>query len=271
MEANHLLRGFYTAASGMIAQQRQQEALSNNISNANTPGYKADQSTLRAFPEMLMREMSSSNLPIKNGGNFPIRNPIGSLNTGVYVQEMVPDFKQGDLKETGISTDLAIVNGTVPDETGGLFFAVQNAAGEKALTRNGNFTVDGDGFLVTTEGYYVLDEADNPIQTDGMDFTVTEDGNLETDVQTTPLQIAYAADANQLEKADDGLLFGESELAQDAVYTVQQGTLEQSNVNELEAMTQMMESYRVFETNQRALKAYDESLGKAVNEVGRIG
>jgi len=266
-----LLRGFYTAASGMIAHQRRQEALTNNISNANTPGYKADQSTLRAFPEMLMHEMGSRKLPVKNGWSVPMQNQIGSLNTGVYVQEMVPDFNQGDLKETGISTDLALINGMLPDETGSLFFAVQNGEGETALTRNGNFTVDGDGYLVTTQGYYVLDEADNPIQTDGMDFTVTEDGNLQTDLQAIPLQIAYVADANELEKAGDGLLIGESELAQGATYTGQQGSLEQSNVNELETMTKMMESYRMFEMNQRVLKAYDDSLGKAVNDVGRIG
>lgn len=266
-----MLRGFYTAASGMIAQQRQQEALSNNISNANTPGYKADQSSLRAFPEMLMHEMTSSNLPVKNGGNIQVRNPIGPLNTGVYVQEMVPDFKQGDVEETGISTDLAIINGTLPDDEGGLFFTLQNGAGDKALTRNGNFTVDGDSFLVTTEGYYVLDEADNPVQTDGMDFTVTEDGNLQAGEQTIPLQIAYAPDANELEKTDEGLFVGESEPAEEATFTIQQGAIEQSNVNALESMTQMMESYRSFETNQRVLKAYDDSLGKAVNDVGRIG
>lgn len=205
-----LLRGFYTAASGMIAQQRQQEALSNNISNANTPGYKADQATLKAFPEMLMHEMSSSKLPVKNGQNVSMKNQIGPLNTGVYVQEMVPDFAQGDVRETGISSDVALINGTLPDETGSLFFAVQNAEGDKALTRNGNLTVDGDGFLVTNQGYYVLDEADNPIQTNGMDFTVSEQGDVQADGQTVPLQIAYVADANQLEKAGDGLFNGES-------------------------------------------------------------
>lgn len=266
-----MLRGFYTAASGMIAQQRKQEALSNNISNSNTPGYKADQATLRAFPEMLIHEMSSNKSPIRNDLKVPMKNQIGPLNTGVYVQEMLPDFGQGDAEETGISTDLALVNGTLPDAEGGVFFSVQNEDGETALTRNGNFTVDGDGFLVTTQGYYVLDESDNPVQTNGMDFNVTSDGQLQTDGQTTPLQIAYAADVYQLEKTGDGLFLGEYVGAEEADYTIQQGVLERSNVNVLDAMTQMMESYRGFETNQRVLKAYDESLGKAVNDVGRIG
>lgn len=60
-----LLRGFYTAASGMIAQQRRTEMLTNNISNANTPGFKADQSSLRAFPEMLLSSIDQKTIPTK--------------------------------------------------------------------------------------------------------------------------------------------------------------------------------------------------------------
>lgn len=96
-----MLRGFYTAASGMIVQQRQQEAAGNNIANANTPGYKADQSTLRAFPEMQMQEMGSSQKPGKQRMNMSSQTPLGPLHTGVYEQEKMPDFKQGDTKETG--------------------------------------------------------------------------------------------------------------------------------------------------------------------------
>ncbi|WP_099159427.1 flagellar hook-basal body protein [Virgibacillus ndiopensis] len=268
-----MLRGFYTAASGMLAQQRRQEALSNNIANANTPGYKADSPTLRAFPELLMQQMGSKSIPTSNGGlNLPVQNPIGTLNTGVYVQELVPNYTQGDVRETGISTDMALVNGTLPDETGSLFFTVQNEDGEARYTRNGNFTVDGQGFLVTNQGYYVLDQAGNPIQTNGMDFAVTQDGFLQAGGQTTPLGIAYTEDANELAKEGNGLFSGEAgAVPAGATFTVQQGFLERSNVDSLQSMTQMMESYRMFETNQRVLKAYDESMGKAVNEIARLG
>ncbi|WP_188456647.1 flagellar hook-basal body protein [Virgibacillus oceani] len=268
-----MLRGFYTAASGMLAQQRRQEALSNNIANANTPGYKADQPTLRAFPELLMQQMGTKNIPTVNGGlNLPVQNPIGALNTGVYVQELVPNYMQGDVRETGISTDMALINGALPDETGSLFFTVQNEDGEARYTRNGNFTVDGQGFLVTDQGYYVLDQAGNPIQTNGMDFTVTQDGFLQAEGQTIPLGIAYAANANELVKEGNGLFAGDAgAVPNGATFTLQQGFLERSNVDSLQAMTQMMESYRMFETNQRVLKAYDESMGKAVNEIARLG
>jgi flagellar basal-body rod protein FlgG len=256
----------------MIAQQRQQEALSNNIANANTPGYKADQGTLRAFPEMLLHEIGNRNLPVSRGLNMPRQNPVGALNTGVYVQETVPDFNQGDMRETGITTDLALVDGLLPDEAGRLFFTVQNEAGEVRYTRNGNFTVDGAGALVTNQGYYVLDEAGNPIQTNGMEFQVSRDGVLQLDGENMTLGIAYTDNPDQLIKEGDDLFSGEAgAVPAGAMYTVEQGFLEQSNVNAMQSMSQMMESYRMFETNQRVLRAYDESLGKAVSEIGRLG
>lgn len=267
-----MLRGFYTAASGMISQQRQQEALSNNIANANTPGYKSDQVTLRSFPELLIQQMGSKKTPTTRGFNMPINQTIGSLNTGAYVHEMIPDYNQGDVKETGTSTDIALVNGIFPDEAGNIFFTVQNEAGDIRYTRNGNLTIDGEGALVTNQGYYVLDQQGNQINTNHMEFTVTSEGVLQTEDQNIPLGIAYTENANDLIKEGDGLFNGEAEpVPADITFTTQQGFLEQSNVDSLQVMTEMMESYRMFETNQRVLKAYDESMAKAVSEVGRIG
>lgn len=267
-----MLRGFYTAASGMVAQQRHQEALSNNIANANTPGYKADQTALRAFPEMLLQQMGNHKIPTTRGLNLPVQQPIGTLNTGVYVQEAIPNFGQGDIRETAVTTDLALVNGALPDETGNLFFSVQNETGEVRYTRNGNLTVDGQGFLVTNHGYYVLDQAGNPIQTNGMEFTVTRDGFLQTETQNIQLGIVYTENANELVKEGNGLFSGEADaVPAGTTYQIQQGFLEQSNVDSLQSMTQMMEAYRMFETNQKVLKAYDESMGKAVSEIARLG
>ncbi|MYL40876.1 flagellar hook-basal body protein [Virgibacillus salexigens] len=268
-----MLRGFYTAASGMIAQQRQQEAFSNNISNANTPGYKADQTTLHAFPEMLMNRIGGkgNQISVKSSMQFPIHQSIGALNTGVYVQETIPNFRQGDIRETGSTTDLALVNGELPNQSANLFFTVQNEAGEVRYTRNGNFTVDGQGYLVTNQGYYVLDQEGQPIQTNGMEFTVTANGMLRTPEQTAALNIAYTPDANNMVKEGNNLFAGEvDEMPADVTFSIKQGFLERSNVDSLQSMTQMMESYRMFETNQRVLKAYDESMGKAVSEIGRL-
>lgn len=266
-----MLRGFYTVTGGMIAQQRQQEALANNIANANTPGYKADQATLRSFPELLIHHMGSRNIPTTTQSNLSISRPIGSLHTGVYTQELVPNFTQGDVKETNVPTDIALVVQDVPDETGNLFFTVQNEAGEMRLTRNGNFTIDGNGMLVTNQGYYVLDDGGQPIMIDQEEFTITEEGIIQLENDEIPLGLTYVEDAHELEKEGNDLYAGDGgEIPEDAIYQVKQGSLERSNVDSVQTMTDMMEAYRMFEVNQRALRAYDQNMDKAVNDVGRI-
>ncbi|WP_394218143.1 flagellar hook-basal body protein [Halobacillus trueperi] len=273
-----MLRGFYTAAAGMMANQRMQETLSNNMANAYTPGYKADQGTMRAFPELLIERMGSKTIPTKNGFKIPNGGHVGSLNTGVYMQEAVPSFVQGDMKETGVGTDLALVQNEVPDESGSVFFRVQNEDGEERYTRNGNFTVDGEGFLTTNLGYYVLDGNGDPIDTGGMEFDVSQNGELTVDGQAFTLGLSYTPDASQMVKEGNDLfrLSEEGNLivnpgAEDGVgYSIRQHHLERSNVDPNRTMTEMMNTYRSFEMNQRVLKAYDQSMQKAVTEIGRI-
>jgi len=275
-----LLRGFYTAASGMLTQQRRQETLSNNLSNATTPGFKADQGSVRAFPEMLIERMESKSLPTSNNFNLPVRSEVGSLNTGTYLQETAPDFTQGDIRETGISTDLALMDGDAPDENGSVFFTLRGQDGEPRYTRSGDFTVDGHGFLTSKNGAYVLDQEGNRVQTGGQEFTVSPEGVLQTDGGETPLGISYANDVYQLVKEGNDLFRyndeGEGQApvnaraAEGVTFGVKQNALEGSNVDTARTMTEMMSSYRLFETNQKVLKAYDQSMDKAVNEIGRV-
>ncbi|MBA2175290.1 flagellar hook-basal body protein [Halobacillus locisalis] len=273
-----MLRGFYTAASGMIANQRMQETLSNNMSNAYTPGYKADQGTMRAFPELLIEQMGTTSIPTSRGLDLPVRKEVGSLNTGVYLQETVPSFSQGDIRETGISTDMALVQGNVPDESGFVFFNVRNENGEESYTRNGNFTVDGEGFLTTNQGMYVLDDTGNPINTDGLEFDVSEEGVVAVGDQQIPLGLSYTPNANDMIKQGNDLYQPGEEAAPlvdaranpEITYDVRQNVLESSNVDPARTMTEMMNTYRSFEMNQRVLKAYDQSMQKAVTEIGRL-
>lgn len=273
-----MLRGFYTAAAGMLAQQRHQATLANNLANAQTPGYKADQATMRAFPELLIERMEERNIPTSQGLNVPMQSRVGALNTGVYMQETIPDFAQGDLRETGVATDLALINGNLPDAQGSLFFQVQNEQGEARYTRNGNFTVDGQGYLVTHQGNYVLDQNGDTIQTGGVNFQVTEDGNLQMDGQAISLGIAYTNDVNQMAKEGNGLyrFDGDGQAPENArategvTFGVKQNFLEGSNVDPAKTMTEMMNTYRLFEVNQKVLKAYDQSMQKTVTEIGRV-
>ena len=179
-----MLRGYYTASYGMLAQQRKTEMLANNMANANTPGYKTDQASLRAFPEMLLQRIEKQSTTLAgNGFTTPTNATVGSLNTGVYLQETLPTFLQGGLKETNVTTDIALMDLQFPinpetGKQGSVFFTIQNANGETRYTRNGNFTLDGDGYLTTASGLYVLDEQGNTIQLADDQFTVSPEGNL---------------------------------------------------------------------------------------------
>lgn len=265
------------AASGMISQQRRQEMISNNIANVNTPGYKADQISLRSFPEMLIQQMNAHRLPVQESINRRTSYPIGSLNTGVYTQELTPNFTQGMLRETRMSSDLAIIDGDYPDEAGSVFFTVQNEAGDIRYTRNGNFQVDGQGYVTTNNGLYVLDDAGNRIFTDGLEYNVTSEGFIEMDGALIPLGFAYITNTNDLIKEGNDLFDagpGNAEAINPAVagatFSVQQGFLEGSTVDPAQSMVEMIQAYRNFEMNQRVLKEFDETMGKTVNEVGRL-
>ncbi|AJD92313.1 flagellar basal body rod protein subunit C [Jeotgalibacillus malaysiensis] len=278
-----MFRGFYTVATGMLAQQRKTEMLTNNMSNVNTPGFKADQASMRAFPEMLLSSLGGSKVPTQNGMSSTRMTPVGGLNTGVYMQEAVPLFTQGDLRETGLTTDLAILQGDLPanEETGilgALFFTLENEDGTDRYTRNGNFALDADGFLTTPAGHYVLDENGARIELENDRFEVTDGGQvIQNGANIARVGIAYSDDPRALVKEGDGLyrapegtVFGNAYNVAEAGFSINQGSLERSNVDSARTMTDLMTSYRSFEANQKVLQAYDRSMEKAVNEVGRL-
>lgn len=261
-----MIRGLYTAASGMIAQQRRQDMLTNNLANANTPGYKADQASLRTFPRMLIANLSRAYETSSN-----------ELATGVYLQETIPNFLQGNIVETGSNMDVALIDGTLP-ENSTIMFAVQTENGIR-YTRNGNFTVDNEGRLVTRQGMPVLDVNGNQIMLQSENFQILTDGTIfENNVQVAQLNVVLLDNPNQLVKEGNGLFRYEGAAAPgtavgnpNVTYQVQQGFLERSNVDLQRTMTEMLSAYRTFEANQKVLQTYDQSLDKAVNQVGRIG
>lgn len=270
-----MFRGFFTAASGMIAEQRRTDLLTNNMSNANTPGYKEDQTSLRAFPEMLL------NLLNKQASTGP---RVGALNTGVYLQEAVPKFIQGDLQQTGNNTDMALVDINMPvnnatKQKGEVFFTVQDQNGKPRYTRDGNFTLDQQGYLTTGDGLYILDQNGKHIQLNNDQFTVSNTGKITgQNGMSKQLGIAFANNPDQqLIKEGDGLFSTQNGAAlpnaanQPSVqFKLQQGFLEQSNVDLTKAMTDMLTNYRSFEENSKVLQTYDKSMDLAVNQVGKI-
>ncbi|TFD97016.1 flagellar hook-basal body protein [Jeotgalibacillus sp. R-1-5s-1] len=278
-----MFRGFYTVATGMIAQQRKTEMLTNNMSNVNTPGFKADQSAMRAFPDMLLSSLGKTEIPTQNGLTLPNSPVVGGLNTGVYMQEAIPLFTQGDIRETGLRTDAAILQGDMPvnEETGfpgAVFFPLEHEDGVIRYTRNGNFALDADGFLTTPAGHYVLDENGERIELTSDQFEITPEGQIIQDgAPVARIGMTYSDDprslvkeGDELYRAPEGVLLPNAYAAADVNFTVVQGSLERSNVDSARTMTDLMTAYRSFEANQKILQAYDRSMEKTVNEVGRL-
>lgn len=278
-----MFRGLYTATSGMMANNRQQQILTNNLSNANTPGFKEDQTVFRAFPDQLIKAMETS-----KKGTIASQN-IGTLTTGVYAQEGIPSFLQGPLKETGNSTDIALLDELLPvnpdtQQKGTMVFAVAAENGDIRYTKNGTFAVNPEGILATSDGFPVLGENLQPIRVGSTDFTVADNGQvvLADGTQLDRLWIGHTENPDQFVKEGQNLLRwqGDADQAPQIVDDVailnntesfvKQGFIEQSNVDLTRTMTDMMTTYRGFESNQKVIQAYDRSMEKAVNEIGRV-
>jgi len=278
-----MFRGFHTVASGMIAQQRRTELLTNNMANANTPGYKADQSTIRSFPDMLMSRLGPTKIPTENAIHGKYAAEIGGLSTGVYMQETIALLTQGQLQQTELNTDIALIDGALPvdeetGQTGAVFYRLQHPVAGETYTRNGNFTLDPAGFLTNAQGLYVLNNNGEPIQLQNDDFRLADDGQIfVNDTSIAQIGVSFAAQPETLIKQDNGLFQTADGTNLPSAYdtanvsfSMQQGYIERSNVDPQKTMTDLLTAYRAFEANQKVLQAYDQSMQKAVNEVGRV-
>ncbi|MGM0471955.1 MAG: flagellar basal-body rod protein FlgF [Bacillota bacterium] len=246
-----MLRGLYTAASGMNAGQLRTNIISNNLANVNTTGYKKDQVVNKSFSEMLMKRL-------------PDNQTIGTAGAGVEVAETATDLSAGGLRNTENPLDWSI--------NGEGFFAVQTGDGIR-YTRSGNFTLNQAGQVVTQNGNFVLGE-NGPLQiADNGNLKVDNQNNLVVDGQIVDqIQVVTFNDNEGLVKEGDNLYRATAEAGEEfaAPSQVNQGYLEQSNVNVVSSMTNMIEATRYYEANQRIAKTYDESLNKTVNSVGRL-
>ncbi|WP_059172690.1 flagellar hook-basal body protein [Bacillus sp. FJAT-27445] len=279
-----MLRGIDSAASGMIALQRKQDALTNNLANAETPGFKQDASPLRSFPEVLLEQI--------RGREKGVQARLGTLSMGVYNQESLPLFLQGVLTETNMPFDVAINDqGITPVQVDGrtvkpaAFFAVQTEEGTMRLTRNGRFSVNENGELVTATGDFVLGQNGNRIT--GLDpllkdVSISSNGDIvafPNDPQRTrtigSIGMVIVENPNQLNKRDNGQY--ELEGPGMAMITgnlpaglqLHHKMLEQSNVDMSQTITEMMANIRLYEANQKVLQAYDKTL-EQLNTIGRV-
>ena len=242
-----MLKGIYKAASGMIPRVKMQEITANNIANATTPGFKKDS----VFIKELDRA-SKAQMPRKSDWQTPM------------LDQIYTDYSSGSFDQTGNALDLAI--------EGEGFFVLEGPDGEgQVYTRNGNFTVDPNGYLVNSEGYRVMGEG-GPLEVGGGMVNVSESGELIVgDVSVGRVQVVDFEDKSPLTKAGvSGFLAPEELQAIPAAgYSLRQGFLERSNINVIKEMVGMILTMRAFETNSKAVQIQDDSLDTLYSQVGQ--
>jgi len=249
-----MIRGLYTATNGMVTLNKQMEVVTNNLANAMTPGYKADQLIEQSFADQLAMRVDPGAMPGK-------AQAVGLINAGVHVSEVFTDFENGVLDQTGIGTDLAL--------TGNGFFVVEAGTGRR-FTRNGQFSLDAEGYLTTGSGERILGN-NGPIQVGSSSFQVSASGRITHTNGTDQLQLVTFDDLRALRKEGNNLYSNQGAEESPAEFaSVQQGSLETSNLDLTEQVTDMIMISRSYEINQRMIKMLDEKLGKAVNDVGRV-
>ncbi|MFO7151958.1 MAG: flagellar basal-body rod protein FlgF [Bacillota bacterium] len=251
-----MIRGLYTSASGMLAEMARTDVLSNNLANVNTFGFKKNGTVFRAFPEMDIHRFEKSGAPY-----------IGKLGTGARVDQIYVDFAPGQLQTTSNPLDLALKDDTAGESS---FFTVQGPNGELIYTRDGSFTLDVEGYLVTKEGYYVMGEGGPINLSGGTDVAVNEQGEVFLDGRLVDrLNVAAFPQDAVFQKIGDNYFRIEGQPVESEAKVVQ-GAIEGSNVNAVSEMVNLISAFRSYEANQRIITAHDETLEKAVSEIGRI-
>lgn len=255
-----MIRSLYTSVSGLITLENKQSAITNNITNANTTGFKGDTLSMKSFDEVLIQNKDK----VVAGRN--VKNTIGSLSLGAEIDSVDTRFTQGLLKPTNKPTDLAI------DGRG--FFAVKSG-NQTVFTRDGSFRVANDGYLITNGGEPVLGVNKNtgamePIFVGTENFVIDNYNGVNVNGKSThSLALADFEDYGTLKKVGDNNYVGENPVYNTQVWA-NQGYLEQSNVNLSNEMVEMITTMRNFETNQKMVQTIDETLGKAANEIGAV-
>ena len=258
-----MIRGFYTSVSGLITLQNEQEVVTNNIANVNNTGYKKRELTKSSFEDVMISNRQ------KLLGDKYVRNDIGNLNLGVKVNNVETVFTQGTFKSTDNITDFAI------DGRG--FFVAQSGNNE-VYTRDGNFKVNQQGYLIANDGSQVLGAnattgAREPIYVGSSKFSLDGENNIDIEgvgITHKLLTVDFNnADYKSLEPIGDNYISKNNPIY-DAKVNVRQNCLEISNVDSSEELIKLMEIKRQFETNQKFVKMQDETVQKASNELGRV-
>jgi len=257
-----MIRSLWIAKTGMEAQQTQLDAVSNNLANVGTNGFKR---THAVFEDLIYQNLRQA------GGNTTEQTvlPTGlQLGLGVRTVATSRDFSQGNLQQTSGTLDVAV--------KGAGFFQIQMPDGTTAYTRDGSFQLNSQGQIVTNNGYTVLPGITIPSK-GVQSVTIGQDGTVSVALsgQTTPstvgqIQLANFVNPSGLEPLGQNL-FAETASSgtpnagapnANGMGALQQGFVETSNVNVVEELVQMIQTQRAYELNSKAVQTSDQMLQK---------
>lgn len=253
-----------TASTGLTAQQRYVEIISNNLANINTSGFKK---VRPEFQDLLYETLRPAGNVARTGVEPLNEVQIGS---GTELVSTTNIYKQGDVEQTSNPLDMAI--------NGDGFFVVQKPDNSYAFTRDGSFQVNRNGEIVTSQGYRMVPNTSIP--DDAVQVNVTRDGVISiltegaTEEQTLgQVELARFVNPGGLRSVGDNMLV-ETPASGQAIYEfagnnntgeLLQNHLETSNVDIVEEMVNMITAQRSYELNSKSVRTADQILGTAVN------
>lgn len=258
-----MVKGLYTAYTGMLNEQHRMDVLTNNLANADTNGFKKEGATSQSFDAILAYKIKDSSEGVHLSRRLGVNHP------GVKIGEGYTDFSQGPIKSTGNTYDLALTDSG--------FFAVEftNKAGETSIkyTRDGDFTLTENGRLVTRDGDPVLDVNGSPIEVNQLlpveinsSGQIIQDGRVVATIQITDFE-----NYDYLERYGENY-FQPIEGAQEkeAAAEIRSGYLETSNMSVVTEMVNMITVSRAYESNQKVITTYDSTLEIAANQLAKV-
>lgn len=230
-------RGYYYAANGMILSQRKLDCIGNNLANMSTAGYKRDTAIPRTFDEQMVL--------VKH------RQALSGTFAHTYIDESYSDLEQGSLEYTDRPFDVAI--------HGDVYFNIAGYNGQNMLTRNGQWELDGEGYLCLSTSGRILGE-NGEIYLGNDDFVIDVDGRIyQNGEYVDRLRLSYIDPNGTIDKFGANMFTSvdATDVPDDVRFDIIQGAYERSNIDLNYEMTMMMNTNRIYEASSAILKLCD--------------
>lgn len=282
------MKGLWVPVSAAISQQKQVDTIANNVANTNTAGFKKDQQVFKEYLSAFEGKDQEIDMPLREWKPDDFYRSFGAEKAMVKVDGTFTSFEQGQLTPTDNPLDLAI--------RGQGLFEVLSPQGGVRYTRRGQFSVDQDGYLVSHDGAKLLKTVPVPdpnapkvegaptqpppiesrfIKIDATKrASINQQGEIYQDgLKVDQISVAEFNDINALKKEGSSYFvnqFPENQKVAIENSNVLQGFVEESNVNPITEMANLIQAHRNFESIQRVIKTYDAMAGKGATEISRF-